>query len=120
MTSTTITIVPSACIQHGLLEGGGRHRDCPRCGRQAYQLDDDGDRATLRVSRRAALQARVRTFAIAGYVGFVTVQSVGAFVLGLGMGIDVVSAPAAVAAGLGAACAWFVRRPSQHRLDSLL
>lgn len=110
--------LPSACMQHGLLEGGPK--DCPACGRQAYRLDDDGDRATLRAFRKASLKARVRTFALGGYVGFVALKSFVLMALGLGMSIEIVSLHGAVCAGLGAALAYLARRPSQRRLDRLL
>lgn len=108
----------SACMQHGLLDGGPV--DCPQCRRQAYRVDDEGDRATLRAFRKATLKARVRNFAIGGYVGFAVVKSAVLFLLGASVTIELLSAPAAVCAGLGAALAYLARRPSQRRLDRLL
>lgn len=111
-------LVHSACIRHGLLDGG--HKDCPTCGRQAYQLDDDGDRATLRAFRKASLTARVRNAAIGGYVAFTVAKSAVLFALGAGIGLELVSTHGAVFAAACAAGAYLLRKPSEHRLDGLL
>jgi hypothetical protein len=115
--TTSATTTARACLQHGLLDGDSK--DCA-CGRQAYVLADDGDRATLRAFRKASLKARMRNFAIGGYVGFIAVEALAGVVTGTGMTLELVSVPGALCAAVGAALAYLARGPSQHRLDRLL
>ena len=102
---------------HGLLDG---ERDCRRCGRQAFDLADEGDKATLKAFRRAALNSRARTFACFGAVVGSAWQSVFVFAAIGYLDFFILSPGTMMGAVVGAAFARLVRPLSQHRLDARL
>lgn len=117
MTTTTLPMSATACMFHGLLNGD---RDCPRCGRRAYDLADDGDRATVKAFRAATNKSRVRTLAIIGAVVGNVVQSALLFAAAGVLDVSIVSPATVIGAGLGACVGWFARPLAVHRLDGQL
>ena len=116
LTASTMTATrtgQAACIRHGLLANGAAR--CPRCDRQSYRLDDEGDRATLQAFHKTALRSRCRTFAFAGTALAVLAHSVAN---GSGVHFDVTVAAAGAAAGIF--IGWLARSPGAHRLDRAL
>lgn len=116
-TSSTASGIAKACLRHGPLAQDAT--SCPRCQASAYRLDDEGDRATLRAYRKAALKSRMGSFAAAGAVLGVAGHNLalqltrpGTFTLDLAVLV--------VAAVVGAGIGWAARTPGQHRLDRLL